>query len=63
MRIYKEVTTDNGIKKTCYASNNNAEYIMTSTMAHDMVNEFTQKHERWPSSSWYNSNFRFRRIK
>lgn len=60
---FKEVTTDNGYAKKCYASDNQAEYIITSAMGHDLVFEFEEKFQRQPTSRWYNRHFRFERIK
>lgn len=63
MKTYKEITNDNGYAKQCNASNNEATYIITSSLGHDLYNEFVQKHDRLPSSSWYNRNFRFKLVK
>lgn len=59
---FKEVTKDNGWAKTCFASDNNALYIITSTMAHELHREFIERHNRVPSSRWYNRHFKFERI-
>lgn len=40
MRIYKENTNDNGYVKTCYASDNMAEYRLTSAYAHDLYTDY-----------------------
>lgn len=63
MRIYKENTSDNGYTKTCYASDNFAEYQLTSAHAHDLYTDYLQRYNREPSARWYNSHFRFTRIK
>lgn len=61
MTRYKfyEHTSDHGYKKTAYASNNRAEYILTSAMAHDMYNEYLWKFGRHPHSSWFHRHFSF----
>lgn len=63
MKIYKENTSDHGYIKTCYASDNAAEYRLTSAYAHDLTTEYEDKHQRHPSSKWYNRHFNFTRIK
>ena len=60
--IYKEVANDRGYKKYCYASNNSATYILTSSYAHDMYSEFVDKYGRIPSSQWYHRYFNFERV-
>lgn len=63
MRIYREKTHDYGYQKPCYASDNYAEYQLTSAYAHDAINDYLYKFSRWPSARWYNRHFRFERIK
>lgn len=63
MRIYKENTTDHGYIKKCSASNNLAEYQLTSARAHDLIFEYLEKYNRYPSSKWFNNHFSFTRIK
>ena len=63
MRIYKEKTNDRGYIKTCHASDNNAEYQITSAYAHDLYSDFVERYNRVPSSLWYNKHFSFTRIK
>ena len=63
MRIYKENTNDHGLARRCYASDNNAEYILTSARAKDLHSEYIDKYERNPSRQWYNRHFNFNRIK
>lgn len=63
MFTFKEVTRDHGYEKRVYASDNNAEYILTSAMAHDAYEDYVEKYNRKPSSRWYNKNFTFERIK
>lgn len=63
MRIFKEITSDHGIKQRCFASDNKAEYILTSAMAHDMYTDYLEKYCTNPSSRWYNKHFRFERLK
>lgn len=63
MRIYKENTNDNGYVKTCCASNNMAEYRLTSAYAHDLYTDYVDRYNREPSSRWYNRHFNFTRIK
>lgn len=63
MRIYKENTSDHGYIKKCYASNNAAEYQLTSAYAHDLYADYLQLYNRAPSARWYNRHFNFTRIK
>lgn len=63
MRIYKEKTSDNGYIRKCYASDNFAEYQLTSAYAHDLHSEYLERYNRIPSSRWYNRHFSFTRIK
>lgn len=63
MRIYKENTSDRGCIKTCTASDNFAEYQLTSAYAHDLYTDFVERYNRVPSSNWYNKHFSFTRIK
>jgi len=63
MTTFIENTNDHGYKKECYASNNAAAYILTSARPHDMVSDYQEKYNRWPSSKWYNKYFSFDRIK
>lgn len=63
MRIYKEITTDHGYIKKCSAINNNAEYQLTSAYAHDLIYNYIEKYNRYPSSAWFNKHFNFIRIK
>lgn len=63
MRVYKEITSDHGYEQRVYAENNNAVYILTSAMAHDMYVSYVDKYSRNPSSRWYNKHFRFERLK
>lgn len=63
MRVYREKTADNGVMKICYASDNFAQYQLTSAMAKDAYTTYCDKYEREPSSAWYNRHFRFERIK
>lgn len=50
---YKEITRDNGVEKTAYASNSNDEFILTSAPAKDVYNEFVEKNGRYPSRAWF----------
>ena len=63
MRIYREKTHDNGYTRRGYASDNYAEYQLTSTYAHDLYSDFLKRYSRLPSARWYNRHFRFERIK
>lgn len=63
MRIYKENTNDHGYTKTCYASDNMAEYQLTSAHAHDLHTEYIDRYDRHPAAAWYNRHFNFTRIK
>lgn len=63
MRIYKENTSDHGYVKTCCASDNNAEYQLTSAYAHDLHADYLERYNREPSARWYNSHFSFTRVK
>ena len=60
--IYKEITSDKGYQRHCYASNNSATYILTSASAHDMYDEFVDKYGRIPSSKWYRKYFNFEKV-
>ena len=60
--IYKEVTSDNGNEWSCYASDNYATYILTSSHAHDLYIKYRQRYERIPSARWYNKHFNFERV-
>lgn len=62
MNTYKEVTTDNGAPITCNASNNTANYILTSARAKDMHDDYLDKYNRLPSPSWFNRHFNFKRL-
>ena len=62
MNIYREITSDNCYKWACYASDNCATYILTSSYAHDLYITFRQRFERLPSSRWYNKHFNFERV-
>lgn len=62
MRHFIEITPDKGYSKECFASDNMATYHITSSYGHDLVNDFLDKHERWPTARWYNRNFRFKQI-
>lgn len=63
MRIYREITNDRGYVKKAYARDNNAEYILTSAMAHDMVTDYEDRYHDHPTAKWYNRHFRFERVK
>ena len=63
MNIYQEITNDHGSAKSCTASDNNAEYILTSAMAHDAYNDYVDQYNRQPSARWYHRHFQFNRIK
>lgn len=58
---FYERTNDNGYKMRCWANNNNAEYILTSARAHDLMNDFREKYGRMPHSSWFHRHFSFER--
>ena len=60
--IYKEVTSDNGNEWRCFASDNYATYILTSSHAHDLYIKYRQRYERIPSARWYNKHFNFERV-
>lgn len=60
---FKELTPDNGIAKHCFARDNFATYILTSSTAHDLHAEYLTRYQCNPSSKWYNRNFKFKRIK
>jgi hypothetical protein len=62
MKIFKEITDDHGTPARVAASNNRAEYILTSAHAKDMRDAYLRKWNRLPSSSWYRRNFRFEDI-
>ena len=60
--IYKEVTSDNGNGWSCFAYDNYATYILTSSHAHDLYIKYRQRYERIPSAKWYNKHFNFERV-
>lgn len=61
--VFKEVTNDHGTPRKFYASDNNAEYIITSAYAHDLYTDYVDRYDRHPSAAWYNRHFNFTRIK
>lgn len=63
MYIYKENTRDNGAILRCHASDNAAEYQLTSAYAHDLHSDYLERYSRQPSARWYNRHFNFIRIK
>lgn len=63
MNVYQEITNDHGREKHCTASDNSAEYILTSAMAHDAYNNYIDRYGRQPSAQWYRRNFQFARTK
>lgn len=63
MRIYREITNDRGCMQCCGASDNFAEYQLTSAYAKDLRREYEERYNRQPSSAWYNRHFRFDRIR
>ncbi len=50
MNIYQEITNGHGREKHCAASDNNAEYILTSAMSHDAYNDYVNRYNRQPSA-------------
>ena len=60
--FYKEKTSYNGNKWICYAHDNHATYILTSSHAHDLYIKYRQRYERIPSAKWYNKHFNFDRV-
>ena len=60
--IYQEITSDKGSKWDCYASDNCATYILTSSLAHDKYLSYVHKYGRTPRSRWYRKNFNFERV-
>lgn len=60
---FHEITKDNGTARICLASDNSAEYILTSAIAKGMYDEFVSRYNRLPSSRWYNRHFGFQRVK
>lgn len=63
MYKYQEVTNDNGTFEVAYASDNNADYYLTSARAKDLMTEFRMKHDRYPTARWLNAHIRFKRVK
>lgn len=59
MRVYKEVTNDNGVAHRCSASDNYATYILTSAYAHDLHNSYLDRYNRLPCARWFNRHFTF----
>lgn len=62
MTTFREITNDHGYEKHVFASDNNAEYILTSAFAKDRYTMYVDRYDREPSSKWYNKYFRFERI-
>lgn len=62
-RIYKENTNDNGVLTVCLASDNYAEYHITSAYGRDLVTLYEDRFNRHPSAAWFNRHFQFTRIK
>lgn len=60
---FYEITPDHGYPQTCYASNNAAEYIITSAIGHDLHSDYMRKYHRNPTSAWYRRHFSFKRVK
>ena len=61
--IFAETTKDKGVTKRCTASDNAAEYLLTSAYAHDLHANYLERYNREPSARWYNRHFNFKRIK
>lgn len=59
---YKEITSDKGCKWYCYATDNSATYILTSSLAHDRYLSYAHKYGRIPSAQWYRKHFNFERV-
>ena len=63
MHTFKEITNDHGIRRTAYARDNDAEYIITSARAKDMLTEYQEKYDQHPTAKWFNKHINFERIK
>lgn len=66
MHVFKEVTNDHGCPRKCYASDNQAEYILTSAQGKDQLAEYERRYGPgcdYPSSKWYNKHFNWERLK
>lgn len=63
MRTFRENTNNHGVIRKCYASDNYAEYQLTSAYAHDLYTDYLERYNRAPSARWYNKHFNFTRIK
>lgn len=61
--VFQEITTDHGCAMRYTASDNNAEYVITSARGHDMVADYHGKYCRQPSAKWFNRHFRFEHIR
>lgn len=59
---YQEITSDKGCKWYCYASDNSATYILTSSLAHDRYLTFVSRFDRIPTAQWYRKHFNFERV-
>lgn len=63
---FQEITSDHGCAQTCYASDNNATYIITSARGHEMITEYRDKYffqgRFWPTAAWYHKHFTWKRF-
>lgn len=59
MRTYREITTDKGWEMTRRASDNKADYILTSARMHDLYNDYIAKYDRIPTAAWYRKHAEF----
>ena len=60
MKRFIEITSDKGIEYHSHASDNSATYILTSAYAHDLYDDYVDKYNRLPSSTWFNRHFKFK---
>lgn len=63
MKKFKEITTDRGVPQTRYASDNNADYILTSAYMKDLYRDYVERYNRFPAARWYRRHASFRTLK
>lgn len=59
---FREITRDHGAPLRAYASNNMAEYILTSAYAKDEYKAYLRRYNRQPSAKWLNRHNQFERV-
>lgn len=61
IRFYEQ-TNDHGTPRVCCASDNNAEYVINSARAKDLINEYWERYGRDPVGRWYHRHINFTRL-